>query len=114
MRCLLIPSLALAAFLSAGASQSRSTSQPLSPREHVLVGTWRSAPGSDQWVVTRRADRSFTEERTTDYPAPGTHYTSTGTWHVAGNSYYTRYLSVTDPSARKLIGRDHRAYIHSL
>src|SRR5438067_11586016 len=81
-------------------------------RERLLVGTWQSEPGDDSWIITRRADHTFTEERTVAYPQPRTHFSSTGTWRVSGDGYYTRYTTVTHPFfASKLVGREIRAHI---
>lgn len=105
----------LAFGLSACAFRHDQASPPLSPQEHSLLGTWRSDLNGDHWIITRRSDRTFTERRTTDYPAPGTSFTSTGRWHVADDVYDTRYLSVTEPYfARKLVGHEIHARIHSL
>jgi hypothetical protein len=79
------------------------------------LGTWRAQLGlRDYTVVTRRADRTFTEKSATDYPKRGTRFTCTGTWRVAGNTYYSRYLTVTDSAFREGLGRENRAHIHSL
>jgi hypothetical protein len=112
---LLIHTLALAAFgLSVSAAQNGPASPPLSLRERLLLGTWRSPPAREYWIITRRADRTFTEDCSTDYPTPRSRFICTGIWRVVGNRYHSRYLSCSDPARRSFLHRENRAHIYSL
>jgi hypothetical protein len=79
---------------------------PLSDRERLLTGTWSASIGFDRWTVTRRPDRTFTENHTTDFPTAGTHFVSTGTWWIKNESYCHRHQQVNHPLfAQRLAGR---------
>ena len=94
--------------VSACAAPSDPTGDSLSAGERQLVGTWTADIEFARWVVTRRADHTFTERfiGIYDYAKPAIRVESTGTWRVHNGQYCRRYTSVSHPRWQPLVGRE--------